>query len=271
MCKVLGASESGYYRWRRTSKRQRQSDVLWGAIENVLSEAPENDNYGVNRMHLALLQRGIQTSRSSVYRTMKNHGALHKRPRRPHNLTKADTCATPSKDLLCRDFTAKGQGQKLVTDITQIQCSDKKLYLAAVLDCWNGEITGLSVQSHMRAELCVTAVKNAQLKAGAIVHSDHGSQFTSTEFRKYIKQRKIVQSMGRVGSCYDNARIESFWATLKKELIYRMGAHRFPASQVCSAIYRYIYGYYNTKRIYTSNPNGWPPAYYKRAARSLAA
>lgn len=104
-------------------------------------------------MQLALVQRGIQVSRSSVYRTMKAHGILHKAPRRPHNLTKADAQASPSQDLLLRDFHADAPGSKLVTDITQIQCADGKLYLAAVLDCWNGEILGISIARHIRAEL----------------------------------------------------------------------------------------------------------------------
>ena len=119
-------------------------------------------------------------------------------------------------------------------------------------------------------ELCISALENAHPKPGAILHSDHGSQFTSKAFRDCLGKHKLRQSMGRVGSCYDNARIESFWATLKKELIYRMAAHRFPASQVRSAVFRYIFGYYNTRRVYTANPGGWPPALLKLHSSSAA-
>lgn len=261
MCRVLGASESGYYRWLR---RPVKAELLWGEIEAILNQAPENDNYGVGRMLLALRQRGVQTSRSSVYRAMKAHGRLHKPPRRPHNLTRADAGASPCQDLLRRDFCAGAPGRKLVTDITEIQCADRKLYLAAVLDCWNGEILGVSMAGHMRAELCIRAVENARPRPGAILHSDHGSQFTSDAFRACLDRLHLRQSMGRVGSCFDNARIESFWATLKKELIYRMSAHRFPATQVRSAVFRYIFAYYNTTRVYTTNPGGWPPAVMRR-------
>lgn len=249
--------ESGYYRWLR---RPARPELLWGELQAVLDQAPENDNYGVGRMHLALAQRGVQTSRSSVYRAMKAHGILHKAPRKPHNLTKADAEASPSQDLLLRDFHADEPGRKLVTDITEIQCADGKLYLAAVLDCWNGEILGICTARNMRAQLCISAVENAHPSPGAILHSDRGSQFTSGAFRACLGRLQLRQSMGRVGSCFDNARMESFWATLKKELIYRMAAHRFPAHQVSSAVFRYIFGYYNTRRVYTANPGGLPPA-----------
>lgn len=182
LCQALGASESGYYRWARRP-RVRPSEFLWGEIRAVLEEAPENDNYGVERMRLALGQRHIQASRSSVYRAMKAHGALHRRPRRAHNTTVADPSAGPSQDLLCWDFRASAPGQKLVCDITEIQCADHKLYLAAVLDCWNGRILGVSMAGHMRAQLCVDAVNNAHPPRGAIFHSDRGCQFTSSVFR----------------------------------------------------------------------------------------
>lgn len=226
----------------------------------MLEEAAENDNYGVGRMVLALSQRGVHSSRSSVYRAMKAHNLLHKRTRRPHNLTKANPNAVPSADLLCRDFTALAPARKLLTDITEIPCADGKLYVAAVLDCWNGEIVGLSMANHMRAGLCVDAARSARLKPGAILHSDHGSQFTSDAFRNYLAALGVRQSMGRVGSCYDNARMESFWATLKKELVFRMPSRCLPLRQMASVVFRYIFGYYNTRRVYTANPNGWPPA-----------
>ena len=237
----------------------------------MLAEADENANYGVDRMVLALEQRGVHSSRSSVYRAMKAHSLLHKRPRRPHNLTKANPNAVPSVDLVCRDFTAPAPGQKLLTDITEIPCADGKLYVAAILDCWNGEIVGLSTAGHMRAELCIDAVLSAHLKPGAILHSDHGSQFTSDPFRACLASLGVRQSMGRVGSCYDNARMESFWATLKKELVFRIPTPCLPVRQVASAVFRFIFAYYNTRRVYTANPYGWPPAMLARHALSPAA
>lgn len=237
-------------------------------MREILAEAPENDNYGVSRMLLALKQKGIKTSRSSVYRSMKRHGLTHKKHRRPKGITQADGEAQKSENLIKQDFTSAAPGKKLLTDITEISCFDGKLYLAAILDCFNGEIVGFSMADNMRAELCIRSVKNMKLDFGyhdMIIHSDRGSQFTSAAFRKELARLGAKQSMSGTGCCYDNARMESFFATLKKELIYRMDSKRFPRSQVQSAIFRYIVGYYNSRRVYTTNPNGLPPAKLRSA------
>ena len=103
------------------------------------------------------------------------------------------------------------------------------------------------------------------------LHSDRGSQFTSSAFRKVLAQYGAVQSMSGTGRCYDNARMESFFATLKKEKLYRIRTERMPMTQVKSIVFRYIMTYYNRQRIYTANPGGLPPAMYRQAARGLAA
>jgi transposase InsO family protein len=237
-------------------------------MQQILAEAPENDNYGIDRMLLALGYEGIDVSRSSVYRTMKLHGLIHKRKRYPNGITREDAAVQKSENLIARDFHSDRPGKKLLTDITEIQCYDGKLYLAAVLDCFNGEIVGMAIEDNMKSELCVTAFENACKGYGyreMILHSDRGSQFTSWDFRQVLRRYDAVQSMSGTGRCYDNARMESFFATLKKELIYRMGSEHFPRKQVQSAIFRYINGYYNLRRIYTSNPHGLPPARYREA------
>ena len=272
-CRVLGVSESGYYRWAGRKPRTDRDAQLWAEMRKVLAEAPENDNYGVDRMRLALLHRGVTVSRSGVYRTMKRHGIIHKKPRHPNGLTRADAAAQKSENLLARNFRSNAPGAKLVTDITEIPCSDGKLYLAAMLDCFNGEIVGFSMANNMRAELCVAALRSMSRHfgyRGMIVHSDRGSQFTSEAYRNELAALGATQSMSGTGRCYDNARMESFFATLKKELIYRMGSQRFPRRQVQSAVFRYIVGYYTPRRIYTPNPNGLPPAIL-RNAKQLAA
>lgn len=192
---------------------------------------------------------------------MKLHGLIHKRKRYPGGITREDAATQKSENLLARDFHSDEPGKKLLTDITKIQCSDGKLYLAAVLDCFNGEIVGMAMANNMRAELCVRAFENACKGYGyreMLLHSDRGSQFTSSVFRQALQRYDAVQSMSGTGLCYDNARMESFFATLKKELIYRMSSERFPQRQVQSAVFRYIIGYYNLRRIYTPNPDGLP-------------
>ena len=150
-----------------------------------------------------------------------------------------------------------------MTDITEVQCSDGKLYIAPIMDCFNGEIIGLAMDDNMRAELCTEALNNAwmsnKIKKAAIVHSDRGSQYTSKKYRDLLMYHSLRQSMSGAGKCYDNARMESFFATLKKEKLYRMPTHRMLREQVKTIVFRYIMVYYNRFRVYTRNPGGVPP------------
>lgn len=228
----------------------------------------------MGRILLALGQRGVKASRSTVRRAMKKGGLLKAPARRPGSLTKADAVAQKAENLIRRNFTAAAPNQKWLTDITQVTCADGKLYIAAVLDCYNGEIVGLAMEDNMKKELCVRAFASAcqsRSARGMILHSDRGSQFTSAEFRKTLARYDAVQSMSGTGRCYDNARMESFFATLKKEKLYRLPTDKLPMSQVKSIVFRYIMTYYNRERIYTANPGGLAPVMYRQAARGLAA
>jgi len=205
---------------------------------------------------------------------MKKHGLLKKAKRHPNGLTREDAAAQKSENLIQRDFTASAPNQKWLSDITEVPCSDGKLYVSAVLDCFNGEILGLAMGDNMRKELCIQAFENAckaRNARGMIFHSDRGSQFTSQAFRESLAKRNAIQSMSGTGRCYDNARMESFFATLKKEKLYKIKTERYPMAYVKSVIFRYIMVYYNRQRIYTSNPGGWPPAIYRERMLSQAA
>ena len=119
----------------------------------------------------------------------------------------------------------------------------------------------------MRKELCIQAFENAckaRKARGMIYHSDRGSQFTSHAFRAYLAKRDAIQSMSGTGRCYDNARMESFFATLKKEKLYKINTERYPMVDMKSIIFRYIMAYYNRRRIYTSNSGGMAPCYLSR-------
>jgi transposase InsO family protein len=268
MCRVVKVSESG------SAGKPKPWQLLLVKIREVYKENPDHDNYGVGRILLALTQRGIAVRRSSERRVMKRGGLLHRSPRHPNSLAKADLTAQKAENLIHRDFTADAPNRKWLTDITQIQCLDGKLYLAVVLDCYNGEIVGLVMDGNMRKELCIRAFQSASQVQGAYgmtLHSDRGSQFTSSAFREVLVQYGAVQSMSGTGRCYDNARMESFFATLKKEKLYRIRTERMPMTQVKSIVFRYIMTYYNRQRIYTANPGGLPPATYRQAARGLSA
>lgn len=267
MCDVLGVSETGYYRFKRNLGRPSKDAVLSAAMQDILDEHPLNDNYGVDRMQIALLHRDHIVGKRRISRIMKENGWLHERKRRPHGLTKATTEIQEKENLIKQDFTSGQPYQKLLTDISQITCRDGKLYISPIMDCFNGEILSLVIRSNMRKELCIdtfnAAVKRFPL-SGAILHSDRGSQYTSEAFREKLSNAGVLQSLSGVNHCFDNARMESFFATLKKELLYRIPTYKMKMDEVKAIIFRYVFVYYNRIRIYTSNPDGLPPAAYRR-------
>ena len=274
ICRVLEVSVSGYYRWVRHKDSPTRDELLSAAIKAVLDEHPWNDKYGARRMQLALAQRGIRAGIRRLTRIMRENGWLHERRRRPKGLTKSDPEAMKAENLIDQDFSAEKPFQKLLTDITQVQCADGKLYISPILDCFNGEILSLCMANNMKKELCINTVTAAVGRfpiRGAILHSDRGSQYTSDAFRRTLAARGLVQSLSGVAHCYDNARMESFFATLKKELIYRIPAYRMRMSEVRTLVFQYVFTYYNRVRVYTSNPGGLPPKQFRDAALGLAA
>ena len=267
MCDVLNMSETGYYRFKRNLGRPGKDAVLSAVIQDVLDEHPLNDNYGVDRMQIALMHRGYTVGKRRISRIMKENGWLHERKRRPKGLTRATTEIQEKENLIKQDFTSDQPYQKLLTDISQISCCDGKLYISPIMDCFNGEIISLVMRSNMRKELCIdtfnAAAKRFPLN-GAILHSDRGSQYTSEAFREKLSNAGVLQSLSGVNHCFDNARMESFFATLKKELLYRIPTYKMKMDEVKAIIFRYVFVYYNRIRIYTSNPDGLPPAAYRR-------
>ena len=271
MCRVLKISESGYYRWLKNRGKPTARQLLSVEIQRILDEHPDNDNYGVRRMVTALAQKGVRVSTRTVYRTMSEMGIVHRR-RRPRSITKATTEIQDRENLLKRNFKAEKPLRKLLSDITEIQCFDGKLYISAVLDCYNGEILSVAMDDNMKKELCIRTIE--ELKSmygkklkGAIFHSDRGSQYTSEAFKSALGKAGLVQSLSGTGHCFDNARMESFFATLKKEKIYRISAYKLTREQVKSIIFRYIFVYYNRIRISSVNPGGMAPTTYREWAK----
>ena len=271
MCRVLKISESGYYRWLKNRGKPTALQLLSVEIQGILDEHPDNDNYGVRRMVTALAQKGVRVSTRTVYRTMSEMGIVHRR-RRPRGITKATTEIQDRENLLKRNFKAEKPLRKLLSDITEIQCFDGKLYVSAVLDCYNGEILSVAMDDNMKKELCIRTIEELRsmygkkLK-GAIFHSDRGSQYTSEAFKSALGKAGLVQSLSGTGHCFDNARMESFFATLKKEKIYRISAYKLTREQVKSIIFRYIFVYYNRIRISSVNPGGMAPTTYREWAK----
>ena len=266
ICRVLQVSEAGYYKYKRAKKKVYKYTDLLTTIHKILKEDQENANYGVRRIFDALRNyHSFKGSYSTIYRICKKSNLIIRYKRRPKGITKADSEAEKAENLIKQDFTAEKPNKKWLTDITEIPCSDAKLYLAPILDCYDGSILGFKMDTNMKAELCVEAYENACKATGAhgmILHSDRGSQFTSQLFRKSLANQGAIQSMSGVGRCYDNARMESFFATLKKEKLYQMDTNKMTSEEVKSVVFRYIY-YYNLRRIYSTN-GGWPPLVYRQ-------
>ena len=273
MCAALPVSESGFYKWKRNKDNPKAWQKLLAEIHKILDEDEENTNYGVERMRLALEQRGIKRSYSTVKRVMARGNLLHESNRSPDGLTKADRDAMKIENIIKQDFTAEAPFRKLLTDITQIPCKDAKLYVSPLLDCYNGEVISLVMDTNMKKELCMKTITEAykkfDIKSGVIIHSDSGSQYTSGKYKKLLGKLHAVQSMSGVGKCWDNSRMESWFATLKKEKIYQIDTTKLTVEEVKTIVWRYTFAYYNTKRITTVNPGGLPPAVYRERTASV--
>ena len=222
-------------------------------------------------MQAALAQKGTYVSLRTVYRTMSEAGLIH-RHRRPHGITKADTETQNRENLIKRNFSADKPLKKLLTDITEVQCADGKLYVSPILDCFNGEIIALEMRDNMKKELCIDTVKQLREKYGrldgTVLHSDRGCQYTSYAFRRELVTNGLIQSLSGTAHCYDNARMESFFATLKKEKLYQIPTYRMKREEVKTVIFRYIFGYYNTQRINSFNAGGLPPVTLRTSTKS---
>jgi len=255
LCRVLAVPRrQGYYEWLAAQPaRQERADAedeLAGEIRGIHGE--HQGRYGSPRVAEELRRRGRRVNRKRVERIMRERHIVGLTRRRRRSLTRQDAKAAPAPDLIGRDFTASAPGQRLVGDITYLPTLEGWLYLATTIDLFNREVIGHAMAEHMRAELVCDAVTLAHgrglVERRAIFHSDRGSQYTSAEFRATLTTIHMRASMGRVGSCYDNAVAESFFATLKSEIGTRVWATRAEARR---AVFAYL-TYYNRNRLHST-------------------
>lgn len=268
-CKILGVSREGFRKYLINRDKPWKYEALADEMHKILDEDECNDTYGRCRMYQALKLRapeGIHIpSERTVYRVMEAIGISHRPKRKPNGITKADREARKSDDLLKRNFKAVEPLTKAVTDITEIQASNGKLYVSAIFDCFDLSVLGLAMDTNMKAPLCVKTINNAMMSypelRGAIIHSDRGVQYTSDIYRTALKKHGINQSMNSAGGrCHDNARCESMWARMKSELLYdRYETKKLTISELKEKIWRYFINYWNNRRICTAN-GGLPPA-----------
>jgi putative transposase len=254
-CRLLGVSRSGYYEWaaNRPSARALQDAEL---IERI--RAIHKDNlgvYGSPRIHADLrLAHGVRVGRKRVERLMRQAGISGMVRRKRGRTTISVPGVRVADDLVERQFRPAAPNQLWVADITYLRTWEGWLYLAAVQDAYSRAIVGWSMTEHMRAELVVDALQMAVARRrpepGLIHHSDQGSQYVSLAFGQAAREAGIARSMGSRGDAYDNAVAESFFATLKKELVHRRS---WPTRrELTSEVFEFVEAFYNTTRRHST-------------------
>ncbi len=257
-CVLLGVSVSWFYKWqgRALTARQRHRAELDSAVYALFESSKRT--YGSPRIHRDLLEAGWRVSKKTVAASMRRQGLFGRKPKRRRGLTKQDRKAARFPDLVIRDFTATAANLKWCGDITEIPTGSGKLYLATVIDLYSRRLLAAATSLHPDAELVGAAIKVAVAVRGGksminnvIFHTDRGSTYTADSFTRLCKvDLGIRQSMGRVGSCFDNAAAEAFFSTLEFEVLSRNDfADTDQARQVVTD---WCYGFYNHDRRHSS-------------------
>ena len=251
MCRVLNVKPSSYYDWinREISEQQIHRNYCELLVKAAHSETKER--YGVDRLHAYLSAQGYAISQYMIRSVKEEHGIKCRRHKRFKVTTNSNHNKLVYPNMLEQQFDAKCPNESWVSDITYIWTAEGWLYLAGVKDLYTKELVGYAINKRMTADLVChalnMAIKNKRPSQGLIVHSDRGSQYCSHAYHKIIKQHHFKGSMSGKGNCFDNAPIESFWGTLKNELVYHQDYKtRFTAT---NEITQYIELYYNQTRI----------------------
>jgi transposase InsO family protein len=255
LCETLEVSPAGYYAWRQRprSQREQRHDLLLVAMRAI--HAQVKTRYGSPRMHQELVARGHDCCVNTVARLMRDHGIVAKSARKFRVSTTDSNHHLPVADnLLDRQFNPSEANEVWVADITYIPTDEGFLYLAAVEDLYSRRIVGWSMDDHMESRLVVDALAMAIQwrlpKEPLLTHSDRGSQYASEHYQQLLGQHGITCSMSRRANCWDNAPMESFFASLKKELIH--DAHFATRAQARTAIFEYLEVFYNRQRRHSS-------------------
>lgn len=266
LCSAMGVSRSGYYKWLRgkPSKREQEDARLEASIKAAHQRSRET--YGTTRIKEELSGEGIQAGRDRIRRLRKKLGLVCKRKKKFKATTDSKHTMPVSPDHLGQEFNVFGPDEAWVCDITYVHTDEGWLYVAGVKDLFSREVVGYAMSSTMTKDLVgsalIKAVKARRPKAGLILHSDRGSQYCSANYRHMLKQFCMIQSMSRKGNCYDNAPMESFWGTLKVELVHH---RRYETrAQAVQEITEYIEIFYNRIRRHSSLGNISPAAFMQK-------
>jgi putative transposase len=255
LCQVLEVSSSGFYAWqhRQPSQRHRTDTELIDRIRGV--HANSRCTYGAPRVHAELRATGTRVGKKRVARLMRAAGLAGRCPKRFRRTTiRATTPAAQPPDLVRRDFNPSEPDRLWISDITYVRTWEGWLYLAVILDAFSRRVVGWALADHLRTELATDALHMAltsrQPAAGLVHHSDRGGQYLSAAYIAMLAAYGVHSSVGRPGTCWDNAAAESFFATLKTELIHRAV---WPTRQHAkTAIFHYVEGFYNRLRRHST-------------------
>jgi putative transposase len=254
-CRALSVSQSWFFKWhhrRPTLAEQRRAQV-----DHAVADAfdASKGTYGSPRVHRDLAENGWRVSEKTVAKSMARQRLVARSRKRRKGLTRPDKRKQPFPDLVKRDFTAPAPNVKWCGDMTEIPTDEGKLYLATALDLFSRRLLGYATSAHPDAVLAGQAIKMAVAArdgnvAGVIFHTDRGSTYTADDFTRLCAKLKITQSMGRVGSCFDNAAAESFFSTLEWEVLSR---HHFSTrAEARKVITQWVCDFYNKARRHSS-------------------
>jgi putative transposase len=267
LCRHLGVSRSGYYAWqgRPESARKRSDRELTLEVAAVHQES--RGTYGSPRVHAELRARGRCVSEKRVARLMRQQGLAARRTRRFVRTTDSNHAHPVAPNVVDRDFLPPKPNCTWAADITYVWTGEGWLYLAVVLDLFSRRVVGWAMGERIDRQLVLRALAMALVgrPAPALHHSDRGSQYASEDYRRLLEERGITCSMSRRGNCYDNAVVESFFSTLKLELVYTRSFQT--REEAYQALFEYMEVFYNRRRRHSAL--GYlSPAEYEKAAEA---
>jgi putative transposase len=254
MCDALGVSTSGYYAWRSRAAgtRQQRRDRLLAEIRAIHDRV--RGRYGSPRMHAELVASGHGCCVNTVARIMRQAGIAAKTPRKFRHTTDSNHPVPVAENVLDRQFNPPERNESWVADITSIPTREGWLYLAAVEDLYSRMVVGWSMAERMTSGLVTDALEMAVQRrlpgCELVAHSDRGSQYAGTHYQRLLGKEGIVCSMSRRGNCWDNAPMESFFASLQKELVHHEDYRT--REQARASLFEYIEVFYNRQRRHSS-------------------
>lgn len=254
LCRLLGVTRQGYYAFARrpASARADREQALRERLRAMHAES--RGTYGSPRLHAALRREGTRVGKSRVERALRSMGLQGRSRRRWRVTTRANPAHPVVGNKLDREFSASKPNERWVTDITYVWTDEGWCYLAVIVDLFSRAVVGWALDTTLSTRLPLAALEMAiqrrRPSVGLLHHSDRGCQYTSAEYRTALAELGIAVSMSRKGNCWDNAVAESFFATLKAELVYR---HTWPTRfELRAAIFEYIEVFYNRRRLHSS-------------------